>query len=81
MLVLKRAVDERIVLDFTTATDEEIARLRAGLDVIEVMVVEIKNKTPRLGVTAPFHVKVDRAEVWEAKRREAAAAQKKGVAA
>ncbi|HAU38223.1 MAG TPA: carbon storage regulator [Phycisphaerales bacterium] len=63
MLVLSRQRDETIVIG----------------DDIEITVVDIRGEKVRLGISAPPHVPVHRKEVYEAiKRENAAAAEAKG---
>lgn len=61
MLVLSRERDEVIMIG----------------DDIEVCVVDIRGGKIRLGITAPKEIPVHRKEVYEAKKREAAAAAAK----
>jgi carbon storage regulator len=49
MLVLSRRLGEKIIID----------------DVIEVTVIAIQGHKVRLGISAPLHVPVDRAEIHE----------------
>jgi carbon storage regulator len=58
MLVLSRQRDETIMIG----------------DDIEITVVDIRGEKVRLGITAPPHVPVHRKEVYEAIKREKAAA-------
>ena len=59
MLVLARKKNEKLIIG-------------TGPDAVEVTVVEIRGDKVRLGVHAPQHIQVDRAEVRDAKEREAA---------
>ena len=54
MLVLNRKVNKSIIIDHD----------------IEIKVLEIKNGSVRLGITAPDDTKVNRLEIYEAKKRE-----------
>jgi len=58
MLVLSRQKDETIMIG----------------DDVEVTVVDIRGDKVRLGITAPTHIPVHRKEVYEAIKRENAAA-------
>lgn len=60
VLILRRRPDESIVID-----------LRAfGLGLIELLVVDCHNNSPRLGIEAAKGIPVHRAEVFEAIERE-----------
>ena len=62
MLVLSRQRDETIMIG----------------DEIEITVVDIRGEKVRLGINAPAHVPVHRKEVYEAIKREKAAAGPNG---
>jgi carbon storage regulator len=65
MLVLSRRVGQEIIID----------------DLIRVVVVEIRGKHLRLGITALPSVSIDRREISERRRREWGAARPVGHAA
>jgi carbon storage regulator len=73
MLVLSRQRDETVMIDFSTATDEELLALRGTP--IEVTVVDIRGDKVRLGTTAPKPVQVHRREIFDAIRRDGAKAR------
>jgi carbon storage regulator len=58
MLVLSRQRDETIMIG----------------DDVEITIVDIRGDKVRLGITAPAHIAVHRKEVYDAIRREKAAA-------
>ncbi len=58
MLVLSRQRDQTIMIG----------------DDVEITIVDIRGEKVRLGITAPAHVPVHRKEVYDAIRREKAAA-------
>ena len=59
MLVVSRRKGERVVLEVP------------GVGRVEVLVSEVRGDKVRLGIEAPRHVVIDRAEVHEAKRNGA----------
>lgn len=63
MLVLSRKKDEKIVID----------------DKITIMVIEIRGDKVRLGIDAPREITVHREEVYEAIKRERAAAEEQAA--
>lgn len=60
MLVLTRRLDQSIIIG-----DPEKPE-----DCIEVVVVEARGDSVRIGVQAPRAVAVDRTEIWQQKQRE-----------
>lgn len=66
MLVLSRQRDETIVLSFEDATDAELLGLRECP--LRATIVDVRGDKVRTGITAPTCVRVDREEVYQARR-------------
>lgn len=64
MLVLSRKVNQRVMIG----------------DDIEIVILETKGDTAKIGIVAPRHVKVFRQEVYEAIREENARAAQQAAA-
>lgn len=73
MLVLSRTRDEKIIFDFTKATDEDIAKLRSGEETIVITCVDLRGDKCRIGSDGPKSVHIDREEVFKARRKSEAA--------
>lgn len=76
MLSLERKLNQTIVFDLTTASDEDIAALRAGTAVIGVVIARLSNDKARLGCTAPKSVGIHRKEFLDAIQSAAKAVAK-----
>jgi hypothetical protein len=70
MLIFGREEDERVILDFASATDEQLLSLRHRP--IAVVVIQARPHCPRIGFDAPRFVAVDREEIHKAKKRNPA---------
>jgi carbon storage regulator len=79
VLVLTRGRDQDVVFDFSRLSDEQLIELRAAKTPIRIAVVDIRGDRVRLGITAPPAVSVHRREVYDAIRRERAAAQQRSA--
>lgn len=80
MLILSSKLDQSVYLDFASMTDAELLALRR--ERVVVTVCEIRKgrdgSSVRIGYRAPNGIEIHRAKVWEARRRESAAAETKG---
>lgn len=66
MLVTTRTREEKLMLDYSQATDEQLLSLRDNPT--EIQLLEVRGEKVRLGTTAPKFVRVDREEVYKARR-------------